>query len=53
MPSAGGDTYCRVSFLQTPPFEQALPGITMLRLMELIPQVPPLLAAGSAPDAMA
>ena len=29
----------RVLCLQTPPFEQALPGITMIRLMELIPQV--------------
>ena len=29
-----------VLHLQTPPFEQALPGITIMRLMELIPQVP-------------
>ena len=25
--------------LQTPPFEQALPGITVMRLMDLIPKV--------------
>jgi hypothetical protein len=33
--------------LQTPPFERALPGITMLRLLDLLPEVSDV-AAGSA-----
>jgi hypothetical protein len=39
----------RLRCLQTPPFEQALPGITVIRLMDLIPKVRPVHGATSMP----